>query len=229
MKSMIRRNFLIVYILAIILSSKVWAQPPQDSYLQQPIQTHAFDTAKWKSLTKELDYSEDQKQLKKEEAADPEKADRFATFMKFLLIGVGIGILIFLIVKMANGENIFSPKNNKIKPLAGTINLEQIEENLHEAELENHIRQATAAGDFALAVRLYYLAILKELSLKKLIKWKKDKTNGEYLRELAGSHLFATVQEATLIFERVWYGKMALQEGDFVQIEAKFKRAIGAI
>jgi hypothetical protein len=204
-------------------------QSPQDSYLLQPIQTHAFDSAKWNSLTQGLDYSEDPIKPKKEQAADPEAARAFATFMKFLLIGIGLAVLIFIIVKMANGEPIFSPKNNKIKPLAGDINLEKIEENLHEAELEGHIRQAAAAGDFALAVRLYYLAILKELSLKKLIKWKKDKTNGEYLRELAGTQLFSTVQELTLIFERVWYGKMPLQEGDFAQVEAKFKRAIGAI
>ena len=78
-------------------------------------------------------------------------------------------------------------------------------------------------------MRLYYLAVLKELSLKELIKWKKDKTNGEYLRELAGSRLFGTVQEVTLIFERVWYGKTAVQEEDFLQMEAKFKKAIGLI
>ncbi|MCB0518563.1 MAG: DUF4129 domain-containing protein [Lewinellaceae bacterium] len=216
-------------VFALMCHHHLLGQSPQENYLQQPIKTHPFDTAKWKTLSAGLDYSEDKKQPQQVRPVDPDKAASFATFMKFLLIGLGIALLIYLIVKMATGEKLFAPKNKKIKPLAGDINLEQIEENLHEAELEDPIRRAAAAGDYALAVRLYYLAVLKELSLKELIKWKKDKTNGEYLRELAGSRLFGTVQEVTLIFERVWYGKTAVQEEDFLQMEAKFKKAIGLI
>ena len=77
-----------------------------------------------------------------------------------------------------------------------------------------------------MAVRLYYLSVLKELSVKNHIRWKRDKTNGAYLRELAGSPLFGTVQEVTLIFERVWYGKVELAKPDFDQLEIKLKKAV---
>lgn len=146
--------------------------------------------------------------------------------LKILAIILLVGALVLLIVKMAGGENLFGPRNSKIKPAVSQAEIDQIEENLHEAELDDPIQRAIAARDFPMAVRLYYLAVLKELALKNHIRWKRDKTNGEYLREMAGSPLFGTVQEVTLAFERVWYGKVELTRPDFDQLEIKLKKAV---
>ena len=54
---------------------------------------------------------------------------------------------------------------------------EKIEENIHESDLDKFIKQAESEEKYNLAIRLYYLAIIKELSLGKLIKWKRNKTN----------------------------------------------------
>ena len=89
--------------------------------------------------------------------------------------------------------------------------------------MEGFIRQALAEKNYALAVRLYYLAILKELSLTNQIKWKKDKTNREYLREMSGKKLASPFRETTLIFERVWYGNEELTGEVFGTLEPKFK------
>lgn len=146
---------------------------------------------------------------------------------KWLFIAIAVAALIFLIVKFLGGASLGS-RNNKLKHDLSNIDLEKIEENLQEAELDDPIRQAVAAGNFPLAVRLYYLAVLKEFALKKHIRWKREKTNGTYLRELAGSSLAPIFREATLVFERVWYGKVELTREDFLAIEAKFKNAVAA-
>ena len=207
------------------------AQTPLDNYLDQRIERHDFSKDKWKSLSKGIDYTKEKKP-KKKEPQEPRGSSldaETAAVIKWRIIGIGIAALIFLIVKMAGGEELFRPGNRKLKPATGKITLEQIEENLHEAELQDPIRQAVLAGDFVLAVRLYYLALLKELSLKKHIRWKRDKTNGEYLRELAESPLFSPVQEATLIFERVWYGEVKLERADFQAVEIRFLDAVAKV
>ncbi|MBI1225852.1 MAG: DUF4129 domain-containing protein [Bacteroidetes bacterium] len=227
---------------------------PNETYAEQSIQRHDFDEEKWESLKEGIDYSGKDPKKKNQKAKggankkgggkkskfereDAESNDAelpnnglkgLGQIFKVLGILVVVGLLIFLIVKMANGERLFGPKNNKIKPAVSQSEIDKIEENLHEAELLDPIQRAIAAGDYPMAVRLYYLAVLKELSLKNHIQWKRDKTNGTYLRELAGSPLFATVQEVTLAFERVWYGKVALTRSDFDQLEITLKKAVAS-
>lgn len=229
MKAAISLRTMCVFVALFFSLSAALAQyaSPQDDYLQQPVQQKDFDQKKWESLKEGLDYSGTPEQKKKKKAEDPSASGSGSgQVAKFLIIAAGIGLLVFLFIKMASGNDLFARRNRKLKPAVADINLEAIEENLEEAELEDPIRQAAAAGNFALAVRLYYLSILKELSLKKHIRWKRDKTNGEYLRELAGSPLFTTVREATLIFERVWYGNVNLEKEDFSKLEVKFRSAL---
>jgi hypothetical protein len=94
--------------------------------------------------------------------------------------------------------------------------------------LERFIREAVDQQKYALAIRLYYLAIIKELSLSKLIKWKRDKTNWSYLNEVRTTALSQPFRETTRIFERVWYGEGTLDEKEFLSIKPKFDQLIKA-
>ena len=115
------------------------------------------------------------------------------------------------------------PWNKKIKPRQlAEIRLETIEENLHEAEMNPLIRQAIEQGQYALAIRLYFLAILKELSLMQAIRWKKNKTNREYLQELQNEPDHAEFSRTARIFERIWYGNRIITAGEFRQVEIPF-------
>jgi len=173
---------------------------------------------------------QEEKEIQQEEISYPAEPSNFeivaAPIFKFLLILGVILLLVFIIMKLMNVEHLFSPKNRKVKNSTTTINLENIEDNLHESDLEGFIRQARNEKNYALVVRLYYLAILKELSLSGQIKWKKDKTNLEYLREMSGKNLLPKFRETTLIFERVWYGTGILTESIFQEIEPKFKAVL---
>jgi hypothetical protein len=206
------------------------AQTPQDEYLSGTVEQRHFNRQKWASLKGGIDYSDGVKQNKTPKVREKESGNgQLAVFFKYFVVVLGIALLIFLFVKMATGDDLLSPRNRKLTPSVRQADLTHLEDNLPEAELENPLRQAVEAGDYALAIRLHYLAILKELTLKKHIRWKREKTNGEYLRELSGSSLFAPVQEVTLIFERIWYGKVALGGDDFFPLEMKFKKLLSQI
>lgn len=209
--------------------SGAYGQNPQETYLREPVEHRTFDHQQWKALTKNIDYSKDKLEKLKEPEAQKHISPEFATFFKYLAIVCGVALLVWLFVNMAKGEPLSGPRNRKLNPATSGIDLEAIEENLPEAELQDPIRQAVLAGDYVLTVRLHYLVILKELSLKKHIKWKRERTNGEYLRELQGSPLFPGIMEATLIFERVWYGKATLERENYLALEKKFSSTAEAI
>ena len=59
--------------------------------------------------------------------------------------------------------------------------------------------------------------------MKKWIKWKKDKTNRNYLNELKALDIKNQFSQLTNIFERVWYGEVAVNEAIFTEIEGQFK------
>ena len=151
----------------------------------------AFDKTEWERVTKDIDYSSDtaKERKKKDEKSTDQGGEaggggssRFfeggnaSGIMKFIIIVLAV-VVVALLLRSLLGLN--KPKNKKINKVQA-IDLERIEENIHEANLDDFIRQALEQQNFALAIRLYYLAILKELSLKNTIHWKKDKTNKDY-------------------------------------------------
>lgn len=226
-------------------------ESPSKIYSSSQVERHDFDEKKWESLKEGIDYEGEKKKSKAKNASRNGKGqgvgkgngdedmeeeedvefpsagiEGLGKIFKIVGIAVLIGLLVLLIVRMSKDGNPFGPKNTKLKPSVSQAEMDEIEKNLHEAELLDPIQRAIAGGDYPLAVRLYYLSMLKELSVRNHIRWKRDKTNGAYLRELAGSPIFPTAQEVTLIFERIWYGKVELTRADFDQLENKLKKAV---
>ncbi|MCB0629036.1 MAG: DUF4129 domain-containing protein [Saprospiraceae bacterium] len=210
---------------------------PEDRYLDTEIETRPFDRSKWAETVSGIDYDRKTSRRKRrtdeiEEPGNGNYGSGSNTFgigagtalARFLLITGGVIIIALLIWSILGYGN--SAKNKKIRRESGTIDIRKIEENIHEADMDDYIQQAKNAGDFTLAVRLYYLAALKELSLKKLIKWKVDKTNGEYLREMRTHADFNEFRSLTYIFEQSWYGNRPLDADAFAGIEPRFERFI---
>jgi len=208
---------------------------PNENYLQSEFIEKKFDKSSWRNLTSELGYSkETSSKLKKnddepdddadysdaveeEEEVASQVGDFWSGFFKFLFIVMIVIILAFIIANMVGAEGwALAPSNKKIKQQAAVpITLANIEERIHESDLDRFIREALEKENYPMAVRLYYLAIIKELSLKKWIKWKKDKTNRDYIRELSTTDWYPNFRNVTTLFEKVWYGKQELGGMDF--------------
>ena len=97
-------------------------------------------------------------------------------------------------------------------PRALPLAYEEGQENIHELDFNQTIAQAEAAGNRRLALRLGYLQLLKQLTDRDFIAWQPDKTNHDYLRELAARYPTArpAFAELTRQFEYVWYGELPL-------------------
>jgi len=159
---------------------------PQDLYQESEQSPHTFDYNDWEktidgidysqSFRKNDDYDEDfsntpggEKQKKQDAETLGGNNPLWNWFVKILFGALGLGLLFFIIYSIIKG-NLFYPSNKKIKAQP-EFSIETIENNIHESDLDRYIREALAQENYTLAIRLYYLAIIKELSLNRIIKW----------------------------------------------------------
>ncbi len=219
--------------------------PPRERYLESDLKNRPFDRSRWNGLVKDLDYSTKTKKVKKkapppaeppgDESPTPERSLGFfeAKWFKMLaniILIVGGGVLLAFILYKLLGFN-SGPANKQIARTGSfeKIDLEKIEENLHETDLDRYIRLALDRDDLLLVVRLYYLAVIQALAQRNVIKWKKDKTNRHYLNEMASSGLYAEFRELTRLYEQTWYGNRKPDKQGLEQLTPRFKAFIKSV
>lgn len=188
-------------------------------------QYKSFSASKWKSLKEKIDYSGDKLKEEKKKEQKPQRNFSFnapfaigSGFIKIVLFVLAGAALIFILLKLFN-----KPSDLEIEATNPTVNFENITEAVLESDLERHLRKAKDENNYKLVIRIYYLIIIKELSGKRLITWKKDKTNAEYVRELGAKSSTNTFKELTLIFEWVWYSEYQISENQYHAISNRFE------
>jgi len=129
------------------------------------------------------------------------------------------GLLIFLILKATGLDLLVFGRASKaipVPPDAGT-------EDIHLIDFNQEIHRAVDAGNYRLAVRMFYLRLLKQLSDRNEITWSPDKTNRTYITEIQDAGRSARFKKLTQEFERAWYGEIGPEPGDFKRIAADFE------
>lgn len=191
----------------------------------------SFDRQRWKEITKDIDYSPGKEiKEKKQENTEPTDNDLSSgggsifpvggQALQIIIITVFIVILIIIISKLAGNNLRLRQKEN-----TGSIQqkLEDIEENLMESDLMRWLKKVVEDKDYRLALRIYYLIIIKELATKGLINWKKEKTNLDYLYEMRQHDTYNNFEEITGIYQLIWYGEKNMGDKYLVEMSHKFR------
>jgi hypothetical protein len=132
-------------------------------------------------------------------------------------------VFVYLIFRFLIGTDLISLSKNKKFKQPQVINLDD-EQIIKEADLDQLINEAIGQNDYRLAVRYFYLKLLKMLMDKDLIKWHSDKTNRDYVNEIKNPLLKKVFSELTFIYDYVWYGKYQPSSNDFESIKQQFDR-----
>ncbi|MBL4650568.1 MAG: hypothetical protein JKY03_12625, partial [Aureispira sp.] len=173
-----------------------YANDATKAYQKESLKVNEINQAAWKASAQGMKFSKKPKAKKTKKKKEKKNANgtgtapplprepstfTFKDFAQTTLIFLAVIILAFVIFKVVVGDAILVNKEVKRRK---PVTLAQIETNLEEADVEGFLKQALVDKNYRLAIRLYYLAIIKELSGKGAIEWKKEKTNGDYRREL---------------------------------------------
>lgn len=131
-----------------------------------------------------------------------------------------LGILVFILIKFfinVNARAISHNRNNQ-----ALVTFSEEEHIIKNEDIQKLIQQALEAKNYRLAVRYYYLYILRLMNEKELIVWEQQKTNTDYNSELQKTDLKKPFAQITRLYEYVWYGDFPIDEGKFLKAEANF-------
>ena len=190
-------------------------------------QEKQFNEETWKELTEELDYG-DIKDTPKEEAREYSPQSTSGSGGGFALGKTGqiivlsliVLFLIFLVARLlgfgTRGKKVLLKREHQ-------FSIDTLEEYLHESNLERFLRIALKNQNYRVAIRIYYLMVIKNLSELGWIVWKKNKTNYDYVREMRGQSSHKKFRSLTGAFEIIWYGDATIHESEYKQLHAMFK------
>jgi hypothetical protein len=194
-------------------------------YQQEKLTIRKFDQEKWKKIIGKTDYSEKQEE-KEEEKERPDLsraipwANNFLRVLGYLLIFAIAALIFYYIVKNSSMDS----GNLKVKPSVQhvTTTVDDIEN----IDFNSWLANALKDGNLRLVIRIHFLSLLRGLHDSGQIKWKKHKTNSDYLLELLNDNvLFSEVRKLTLAYEAIWYGELALTTENYANLVAGFEKA----
>ncbi len=189
----------------------------------RPVNQRSISSESWEKAAGEIDYSSDRPEGIQEHRTPSVEAPAlpdlswFSTLVQIIAVVTviaGIGWWVYKMMSM--------PSNRRISKDEPHITPDNLESYIHETDLEKHLREALARGQYNLAVRIHYLQIIRALSEKKYIRWSKEKTNREYLRELKNTRIEDPVRNITGVYERIWYGNRRTDQEDYLLLAPDF-------
>lgn len=142
-----------------------------------------------------------------------------------LLILVMLAAAYLIVRAILNKESrwIFSKAGKKISAQDIT------EEDLHQMDFGKTIAETKNNGNYRLAVRYYYLWLLKRLTEREIIKWHPDKTNSDYIYEIKNETLKKDFSYLSYVYEYSWYGDFPIDNNAFTKAEKAFIKTINTI
>jgi len=129
-------------------------------------------------------------------------------------------VLAFVVYKIVGGgfSGLFS-RNKKIKGMNG---FEYAEEDIYQQDLDEKLNQSIKNKNYREAIRYYYIKLLKELDINRLIKWEAGKTNRDYKKELKSNPIIDNFVSLSGIYEYSWYGQFEVDEINFQSWQSNF-------
>jgi hypothetical protein len=222
--------------------------PASRDYASEKIEIRKFDEDKWREIVESRNYTEsrtrkprqdqepgqvDSDQRSGPRALHEDDEDRYdydtedsinlgwlGPLGQIIFYAAIAAIIVVILLQIVRNTSF---KSNPVRTSASEHNADNIRD-IAELDTEDLIQKAHNARDYKLAIRLYFLDLLKKLNENGKIAWTKDKTNRDYLSELfSKQYYFDEIRTLTLAYERVWYGEHIPTEEHYQELRSEFQ------
>lgn len=146
------------------------------------------------------------------------------SWLFYIILGIAVTYLVYILLN-EGGTGLFSSQQHKKLNKHEDITAENIEH----ADIHTLIKNAENNGDYRLAIRYYYLLVLKTLSLKNHIKFEDDKTNNEYLNEISDKPFSNTFAYISYLYNYIWYGEFPLNMEKYKKAKSNFTTLLNQV
>jgi len=140
----------------------------------------------------------------------------FVEILPYIILTGIVIFLIWLFIKLNPGSRLLKSKE------APEVFFTEDEEIIKSKNIHDLIQKALSNKDYRLAVRYYYLLILKKLSESELIEYEFDKTNSDYINEITTPGINENFRKVTTLYDYIWYGSFAVTETDYSKAQSAF-------
>ena len=137
----------------------------------------------------------------------------------------GIFIILFVLYKIVmaymndDGNWVFGRKSDKVN-----ITASDIEKDIHQTDFSALVEDALLKDDYRLAIRYYYLLVLKKMASKEIIDWDSEKTNYDYYQEIKDDEIKKQFKYISYLYDYCWYGEFEIDKLEFNTSEKAFKK-----
>lgn len=144
--------------------------------------------------------------------------EAFLSILPYLILAVVLYFLLRFFLKVDSNTLLMKGAER------ATINLTEEEELIKNENIQQLIDQAIANKNYRLAIRYYYLSVLKKLATRELIDWQQEKTNEDYIKEIKKESIKDEFIKSTVLYDFVWYGNFNINEPEFVKAQTVFNK-----
>jgi hypothetical protein len=167
-------------------------------------------------------YANQEPEKKKAEAAPVKEEglvekDWFQNLLWIIILCSFIGVVVWYLA--SSNIRLFS---RDAKKLDEEETPEETTDDIFAIQYDREIQKAVEAKNYRLAIRLWYLKTLRELSERNIIDYQHGKTNSHYVNSLYGSRYYKDFFRLTRNFEYTWYGQFDLSAEGYEMMRNDF-------
>lgn len=160
---------------------------------------------------------------------NPSSVGSLSLVLQILLYAVVIGIAAFIIYKFAPFFINKFKKREKREKKERVILGEKIAANEDSSTIFDEAENLARQGNLRDAIRKGYIALLCELSDRKVIGLAHYKTNRDYLRDVRKKQeIYENMNGLTVSFEKHWYGFESPDEEAWSEFRQKYRQTVSA-
>lgn len=141
----------------------------------------------------------------------------FIKWFFYIAIVFGLILIIIRLLKMKYSSLFF-----KSKEIPDNIYSSSLNNSDNKTNFNRLIQDALENRHYRWFVRYSYIHAIQRLSENKYIRWREEKTNRDYIKELTDMLLKLCFSKITNHFEYICYGNFTLTESNFILIKDDF-------
>lgn len=155
------------------------------------------------------------------------ESDKYIDLAFWICASIIFLLVIFFLFKAIinkEGQWIFGKSSDKT-----IIPVTDIESNLHVADFRSLIADAEKTDNYRLAIRYYYLWLLKKLSHAEIIEYDVEKTNSDYHHEISSREVKEEFSYTSYLYNYIWYGEFDVNNTQFNKAKRAFNNFLNSI
>ena len=151
-----------------------------------------------------------------------------ATDLAIKVAGVILFLLVIYFIFRAiinkEGKWVFGKSSDK-----NIIPVTDLESNILVIDFKTLIKDAEKEGNYRMAVRFYYLWLLKALTSAEIIEYDVEKTNSDYFNEIKETRLQQNFAYTSYLYNYIWYGEFDVDDHQFKQAKLAFTNFLNSV